>query len=95
MDMLTMEDVWGKREYVSKGVWKTVIKGMLVAMSGDTCPVWGDEVPHKSATFICKESQIEEVNKWIRYVQGQGYSRIKKLEDGRVALRSDYCALCW
>ena len=95
MDMLTMEDVWGKKEYISKGNYKVIVKGMVVADNGDICPIWGDEIPYKSATLICDESQVEDVNKWIRYVKGQGYSRIKKLENGKVALRSDYCVLCW
>lgn len=93
--MLTVDDVWGKKEYISKGNYKVIVKGMVIADNGDICPIWGDEIPYKSATLICEENQVEEVNKWIRYVKGQGYSRKKKLPDGRVALRSDYCVLLW
>jgi hypothetical protein len=60
----------------------------------DICPVWGDKLGYKSVTCICEEAIAEEVSYWLEYVHGGGsISRIQELNNGMVALRSDY--MCW
>ena len=83
---LTKEDVWGDYE---KGT-----KGMIVARSGDICPVFHDKVPYKSVTVICDESQRSEVEYWLGYVHGVNcVSIIRKMPDEKLAIRSNY--QCW
>ncbi len=89
--VLTYADVWGTTDETSMN---RISKGMVVATSGEVCPVWGDTVPYKSVTVICAEAQITEVSYWLEY--GHGANCIVKrkiLSDRRCALRSDY--KCW
>lgn len=58
----------------------------------DVCPVWKDKLPYKSVTAICNADEVDEVSYWLSYVHGGEYSKTKTLEDGRVAIRSDYHA---
>lgn len=83
---LTKEDVWGDYE---KGT-----KGMIVASSGDICPIFKDKVPYKSVTVVCTEPQLHEVKYWLAYVHGGGCIHTEiDMPDGRIAIRSDY--QCW
>lgn len=66
--------------------------GMVVARSEQKCPVFGDTVPYKSVTVVFDADQEADVAYWLAYVHGGPYARRKVLEDGRVALRSDYQA---
>ena len=81
-------DVWG----LFTDDHERVHSGMVVARQDTLCPVWGDVVPYKSATIVCQPDQEGEVDYWIGYVQGGGPSARKVLDDGRIALRSDYHA---
>lgn len=66
----------------------------LVGYSEKVCPIWGDTIPYKSATFVCDEKDEARVTYWIEYVHGgNSIVRRKLLPDGKVALRSDY--QCW
>lgn len=59
----------------------------------DTCPVWGDKLPWKSATIIGPEAQADDIAYWCEYVKGGGcISRCKRLPDGKIAFRCDYMA---
>jgi hypothetical protein len=73
-------------------------KGMVVAQGHPdhpvACPVFGDIVPWKSVTVICKLEEEGEVTHWLSYVHGgDTVSNRQEFTDGRVALRSDY--QCW
>jgi hypothetical protein len=63
-----------------------------VAGGDDTCPVWGDRVPWKSVTVIVEASEEDAAAYCLSMAHGAGWSRRKVLDDGRVALRSDYAA---
>ena len=89
----------GGRAYnVSKGHF---VGGMMVARGqgrsdkpATICPIFGDEVPWKSATAVCAIAMEPEVTYWLEYVQGGNcISKRKELPGGRVALRCDY--QCW
>lgn len=65
-----------------------------IAKIADVCPVWGDVLPYKSVTAICKESQMDEVSYWLEYVHGADcIEKIKAMHNGHVAIRSNY--MCW
>lgn len=82
---LTKEDVWGK--YNGND-------GMVVSKTGEICSIFHDKVAHKSVTVVCDADQVDEVSYWLEYVHGGGsISKIKKLENNKVAIRSDY--QCW
>jgi len=82
---LTKEDVWGKYKES---------KGMIIAKADDVCPIWGDVIPFKSVTVKCRPEQMEEVIYWLEYVHGgDSITKSKTLDDGTIALRSDY--QCW
>jgi hypothetical protein len=88
---LHKDDVWGafcvdKMERVSTG--------LVVAMSEEPCPIFKDIVPYKSATVVFdpKTHPEHEVEYWLSYVHGGGYSKYGELKDGRIAIRSDYQA---
>lgn len=89
--ILTKDDVWGSEA--------DNYKGMIIARSGDTCPVFHDILPYKSVTVVCDPAQEDEVIYWLEYVHGGGsVSNIKLVEDvkeqvGKIAIRSDY--QCW
>lgn len=86
---LTKEDVWGKFEGN-----KQLSKGMIVANSGEKCPIWKDKVPYKSVTVICDKKDFGLVQYWVSYVHGgNSISKIKNLPDNKIAIRSDY--MCW
>jgi hypothetical protein len=91
---LTKDDVWGIYEVAES---KRVSDGMVVANSQDKCPIFGDIVPYKSATLVCKLEQEREVEYWCDFVMGGGsVSDRKELtgkDKGKVALRADY--QCW
>ena len=98
---ITMEDVVGKW---SKD-HKKIHDGMVVAdhnhggfdkrqcQSKTRCPVFNDFVDYKSLTVVCDASIREEVAYWLEYVHGSdSIQKVRELEDGRVAFRSDYQA---
>lgn len=88
---LTKEDVWGKWD---ENTNKRVSDGMIVSRSDETCSIFGDIVPYKSVTVICNEEQFNDVKYWLGYVQGGGcISKTKKLDNNKLAIRSDY--QCW
>jgi hypothetical protein len=66
--------------------WKKIVKVTEV------CPVWGDILPYKSVTVICKPEECNSVEEHLFNVHGGSYSIRKVLEDGRIAYRSDYQA---
>ena len=87
---LTKEDVWG--EYDDD--YRMINPGMIVARSGDTCPIFGDEVPYKSVTVVCLPEQEADVTYWLEHVHGSDCLNGRaNLKSGRIALRSDY--MCW
>jgi len=63
-----------------------------VAATDDVCPVWGDRVPYKSVTVIVPADEEDDAAYCLSMAHGGGYSRRRVLDDGRVALRSDYQA---
>lgn len=71
-------------------------KGMLVAFGKPdksvVCPIFGDVVPFKSVTVACKPEELSDVLHWLAYVHGGEHSADIELEDGRIAIRSDYQA---
>lgn len=68
--------------------------GMILARNETVCPVWGDVLGFKSTTLICPPEDYDSVVYWCEYVNGAGsVSKTKTLDDGRIALRSDY--MCW
>jgi len=71
---------------------KKISDGLVVARSEERCPIFGDIVPYKSLTIVCKEDELGDALYWLSYVHGGGHSREKKLNDGRIAIRSDYQA---
>lgn len=87
-------DVFGEFDFKAN---KKISDGMVVASGkygeNTTCPVFGDDVPWKSVTVICKPEQESEVVYWLGYVHGGGnISNRRVLDDGRIALRSNYMA---
>jgi hypothetical protein len=72
--------------------------GMVVANSGEVCPIFGDRVPYKSVTVVIPELSVHDgligdVEYWLDFVQGDGsVSQRRSMPDGTVALRSDYMA---
>ncbi len=55
------------------------------------CPVFGDRLPWKSVTVICKMEEYKEINYWLEYVHGGGaVQKTKSLPDGKLAIRSNY-----
>ena len=58
----------------------------------DVCPIWKDKLQYKSVTAICSEEEFDDVTFWLEYVHGGGYEKVKKLPDGKVAIRSYYQA---
>ena len=88
---ITLDDVLGVLE---EGTHKRLTEGMVVARGGDTCPIFGDEVPYKSVTVVCDIEDATEVQYWLEYIHGaNSVSDAKLLGDGRIAMRSDY--QCW
>jgi len=89
---LYRDEVWGAYDLESH---EMVSKGMIVANSSETCPIFGDIVPYKSVTIVfdSKIHNEDEVIYWLRYVHGGEYSDYLELKDGRIAIRSDY--QCW
>ena len=91
MNKLRQEDVWGKYD---EATYKMIHRGMVVARSDETCPVWGDTPGYKSVTVICTKKQEQDVRYWLEFVHGNDCVLMAKtLADGRVAIRSDY--MCW
>jgi hypothetical protein len=86
---LTKEDVWGK--YDDKA--HKLSNGMIIARGEEKCPIFKDKLPYKSVTVVCKPEEEEEVCYWLDYVHGGGISKRKVLEDGKIAIRSNY--MCW
>ena len=72
--------------------YRRISDGLVVARSDKTCPIWGDKVPSKSVTVVCNVDQESDVAHWLAYVHGGGWSMRLKLDDGRIAIRSDYQA---
>ena len=78
---LTKDDIWGNDTTI------------LVARSGDKCPVHGDVLGSKDVTAVCSEAEVDDVEHWLSYVQGGLSHDWTVLKDGRFAIRSEY--LCW
>lgn len=90
-EKLTQEDVWGEYD-INNG--ERISRGMIVARSGEICPVFNDKIPYKSVTVICPKNQYDEVAYWLEFVHGGDcVSMTKELDDLRIAIRSDY--QCW
>jgi hypothetical protein len=88
---LTKQDVWGSFDETTH---EKLSDGMIVARYKDICPIWKDELPNKSVTVICTETQFNEVSSWLEYVHGaESVTKAKTLPEGKIALRSDY--KCW
>jgi len=100
---LTKEDVWGKFD---ERTHEPLNEGMVIAnwnfgkdeadsySSVDPCPIFGDYIPWKSVTVVCDTELEDQVTYWLEYVHGTDcVSNRKELDDGKVALRSDY--QCW
>ena len=57
------------------------------------CPIFGDFVDLKSVTVVCTKEEAWEVETQLTYQHGaNSVSQYKELDDGRVAMRSDYMA---
>ena len=57
------------------------------------CPIFGDFVDWKSVTVVCTKEEEWEVETQLTYQHGaDSVSQYKELDDGRVAMRSDYMA---
>jgi len=57
------------------------------------CPIFGDFVDWKSVTVVCTKEEEWEVETQLTYQHGaNSVSQYKELDDGRVAMRSDYMA---
>jgi hypothetical protein len=89
---LYKDDVWGAYDIESH---ERVADGLIVARSEERCPIFGDTVPYKSVTVVFDPEvhPYGEVCYWLSYVHGGQHSNEKTLEDGRIAIRSDY--QCW
>lgn len=88
---ITKEDVFGR---IDSSTYIRLDDGLTVAKANQICPIFGDLVPYKSQTIVCKADQESEVQYWLVYVLGDGcVSKRKILPDGRIALRADY--RCW
>lgn len=88
---MTKDDVWGKWDEEHN---IRVKDGMIVAHTGDICPIFGDKVPYKSVTVVCKEEEFESVKYWLEYVHGYDcISKMKEMEENKIAIRSEY--QCW
>jgi hypothetical protein len=90
---LNKDDVWGAYDMDTH---TAISAGLIVAKSGEKCPIFKDTVPYKSVTvaFDPKKFDESEVEYWLGYVHGgDNISRAMPLEDGRIAIRSDYT--CW
>ena len=86
---LMKDDVWGKFENN-----KLIDNGMIVARSEEICPIFKDKLPYKSVTVVCAAEQESEVSYWLEYVHGgNSISKIKKIANGKIAIRSNY--MCW
>ena len=87
---LQKDDVWGRFD----SDHKKISDGMIVARRDDICPVFGDKVPYKSVTVVCKSEEVNEVLYWLSYVHGgDNINGMKEVGKGKVAIRSDY--MCW
>lgn len=91
---LTFEDVFGTAIETEDGIpIGRNDDGMVVGKQNTICPIWTDQIPYKSTTVVCKESQFDEVEYWLTYVKGGNcISRTKALPDDRIAIRADYQA---
>lgn len=88
---LTKEDVWGEFNIYTG---EKLSKGMIVARYNETCPVFKDIVPYKSVTIVGPLDKQDELEYWLDYVNGgESISKVKTLDNNRVAIRSDY--MCW
>ena len=85
------EDVWGK---VDMHNYKKLSQGMIVARYNDICPIFNDIVPYESVTVVGPLDKQDEIEFWLNYVNGGGsISKVKIIDDNKVAIRSDY--VCW
>lgn len=88
---LTKEDVFGIFDVANM---ERVSNGMIVSRSDEVCKYFGDVVPYKSVTVLCRTNQVAEVSYWLEFVQGANcISQSKQLNDVQVAIRADY--KCW
>lgn len=91
--LLTKEDVFGSFDIETM---TQLSKGMVIASTGNTCPIWWDKVHYKSSTILFdnKDDILEDVIYWCEYVDGRdSVSKIKHFKNGKVAIRTDY--QCW
>ena len=84
-------DVFGKYDGVQR-----IDSGMVVAYGESDkkvkCPIFGDILPYKSVTVVCKKGQLEGVLQHLMNAHGGGHSYERELPDGRIAIRSNYQA---
>jgi hypothetical protein len=72
---------------------KAIQEATVVEPIPQRCPVMGDLLPYKSVSVICEEKDYNAVTYWLEYVQGGGcVSNEKKLDDGKIFIRSNYMA---
>jgi hypothetical protein len=58
------------------------------------CPIFKDYIDYKSFTIICDKNLESSISYWCEYFHGGGsISKIKKLPNNKIAIRSDY--QCW
>ncbi|MFE8701226.1 hypothetical protein ACFYKX_11525 [Cytobacillus sp. FJAT-54145] len=87
---LTEEDVWGAWD---ENRIEKRSEGMVVARHPEVCPIFGDSIPYKSVTVVCKEEQYQDVCYWLEYVHGAGCIQATALlPNDRIAIRSEYQA---
>lgn len=101
----TFEDVFGKRDDDLGLLIDPEERGFVIAagQSGEpwvhrdypnqgVCPIFGDDIPWKSVTVVFPAEHESAVEHWLIYVHGGGHERRKVLENGTVAIRSNYQA---
>lgn len=84
---------WEKnRMWVFEDPYRVAVGRSYPESKNDICPVWGDRMPWKSVTVIVPADEEDDAAFCLACAHGSGYSNRKVLEDGRIALRSDYTA---
>ncbi|WP_240416590.1 hypothetical protein [Paenibacillus periandrae] len=85
---LTKHDVWG---IINLNTMKQVSTGMVVTSGGENCPYFGDTVPFKAVTVVCRINDVDDVKNWLNQVQGAGcIQKQLQVNDQLVAIRAHY-----
>jgi hypothetical protein len=65
--------------------------GMVVAKSGEMCPVFKDEIPPMALTLVGRTENFDDLEYWLEYVKGVNcITRRYESEDGYIALRAEH-----